>query len=151
MNQEQAYLARLGRAVAWWFDGGRLALTYEAPEGGFGNLVFEPAGSQFSAVPFDLGEAVLAQDWVANEKLPRSARSAQRAAIAAPPTGKNLPIAVIIHGSHGTGCRAPDGVNERWPCPDRELRHYEGFAYLLEALAARPATSPSASTPTPLL
>ena len=43
---------------------------------------------------------------------------------------------MIIHGSHGTGCSAPDGVNERWPCPARELRHYEGFAYLLETLAA---------------
>ena len=68
-NQESSYLTRLGKAVAWWFDGGRLALTYEAPESGFGNLVFEPAGSQFAAVPFDLGEAVLAQDWVTNEKL----------------------------------------------------------------------------------
>ena len=136
MNQEQAYLARLGKAVAWWFDGGRLALTYESPEGGFGNLVFDPAGSQFAAVPFDLGEAVVAQDWVANEKF-RNLPVRLNGLIAAPPTGENLPIAIIIHGSHGTGCSAPDGVNERWPCPDRELRHYEGFAYLLEALAQR--------------
>ena len=135
MNQEQAYLARLGKAAAWWFDGGRLALTYESPEGGFGNLVFDPAGSQFAAVPFDLGEAVVAQDWVANEKF-RNLPVRLNGLIAAPPTGENLPIAIIIHGSHGTGCSAPDGVNERWPCPDRELRHYEGFAYLLEALAA---------------
>ena len=55
--------------------------------------------------------------------------------IAAPPTGDNLPIAVVIHGSHGSGCASTDGVTEAWPCPESEKRHFEGFAYLLEALA----------------
>ena len=133
MNQEQADLARLGRAVARWFDGGRVALTYEAPEGGFG--AWCSIGRQpVSAVPFDLGEAVLAEDWVVNEKL-RDLPVRLTGLIAAPPTGEYLPLAIIIHGSHGTGCSAPDGVNERWPCPARVLRDYEGFAYLLEALA----------------
>ena len=55
--------------------------------------------------------------------------------IAVPPAGDNLPIAVIIHGSHGSGCKSLDGMTEQWPCPDREQRHYAGFTELLQALA----------------
>ena len=54
-----------------------------------------------------------------------------------PPTGQNLPIAVIIHGSHDIGCPSPDGYTSQWPCPGQEIPNYQGFAYLLEALAAR--------------
>jgi len=71
MNQEQTYLTRLGKVVAWWSDAGRLVFTYELGEAGFGNLVFEStaatatqapnAFSRIKAVPFDLGETVLAR------------------------------------------------------------------------------------------
>ena len=51
--------------------------------------------------------------------------------IAVPPVGDNLPIAVVIHGSHGSGCPSPDGYSEDWPCPDEESLHYEGLTYLI--------------------
>ena len=92
--------------------------------------------AEVEAVPFDLGDAILVQA----EFVPEAARQMPvrlDGMIAVPPTGDNLPIAVIIHGSHGSGCSSPDGVTEGWPCPDEEKRHYEGFAYLLEALARR--------------
>jgi len=91
--------------------------------------------SPIKAVPFDMGESLLAQPWVAAEKF-RDMPIRLNGLIAAPPTGKNLPIAVVIHGSHGTGCPSTDGMTEDWPCPDKETPHYKGFAYLLEALAA---------------
>ncbi len=93
------------------------------------------AVSPIKAVPFDMGESFLAQPWVAAEKL-RNMPIRLTGLIAAPPTGKNLPIAVVIHGSHGTGCPSTDGMTERWPCPDKETPHHKGFADLLEALAA---------------
>ena len=82
-----------------------------------------------------LGEAVVAQNWVSNESM-RNLPVRLNGLIAVPLTGTNHPLAVIIHGSHGTGCRSTDGINEKWPCPDIETPHYAGFAYLLEALAA---------------
>ncbi|MCB0201717.1 MAG: hypothetical protein KDI03_16755 [Anaerolineae bacterium] len=88
-----------------------------------------------TAVPFDLGETNLEQTWVANENL-RNMPVRLEGMIAAPAAGDELPIAVLIHGSHGVGCPA-DEMDEVqvWPCPDDENHHYEGFAYLLEALA----------------
>ena len=93
-----------------------------------------PAVAEISAVPFDLGDAVLMQDQTVPERL-REMPVRLTGMIAAPPTGDNLPIAVVIHGSHGSGCASADGVTEDWPCPESEKRHFEGFAYLLEALA----------------
>jgi len=92
--------------------------------------------SGIKAVRFDLGESLLAQPWVAAEKF-RNLPIRLNGLIAAPPTGKNLPIAIVIHGSHGSGCPSTDGMTENWPCPGKETPHYEGFAYLVEALAAR--------------
>ena len=43
MDQETAYLARLETAVSWWFDAGRLALSYPlGSNGDSGYLLFEP-------------------------------------------------------------------------------------------------------------
>jgi heat shock protein HslJ len=42
MDQETTYLTRLESVVSWWFDAGRLALTYSAGDGSdFGYLLFE--------------------------------------------------------------------------------------------------------------
>jgi len=41
-NQEASYLARLGRAVAWSYDAGYLAITYATGDGAFAKMVFAP-------------------------------------------------------------------------------------------------------------
>ncbi|MFN2136193.1 MAG: META domain-containing protein, partial [Candidatus Promineifilaceae bacterium] len=41
MAQEAAYLARLEAAAAWWFDAGRLMLSYPLENGASGYLVYE--------------------------------------------------------------------------------------------------------------
>lgn len=92
--------------------------------------------SPLSAIPFDLGEETLVQTGAMNETL-RAMPVRLTGLIAAPATGDHLPIAVIIHGSHGSGCPSTDGMTERWPCPAQEASHYAGFAYLVEALAAQ--------------
>jgi heat shock protein HslJ len=135
MKQEASYLARLSSVTAWGYRDGRLRLNYESPETGHGTLLFESTGNSFAAVPFDLGDAVVVQDWVSIDSM-RNLPVRLNGMIAIPPTGDNRPLAVIIHGSHGTGCRSTDGINEKWPCPDIETPHYAGFAYLLQALAA---------------
>ena len=114
-------------------DGGAMIL---APVGEPAGEDAPIAGGSVAAVPFDLGDAVLVQTGAVNESM-REMPIRLNGLIAAPPTGKNLPIAVIIHGSHGSGCSSSDGMTESWPCPDKETPHYEGFAYLVEALAAR--------------
>ena len=143
MNQEQTYLSRLGEVVDWWYDAGHLALIYPLGEEGFGDLVFEPtaaastqAPTTVTAVPFDLGESILAQPWISQEKA-RNLPIRLSGLIAAPPTGENLPIVIVMHGSHGSGCSSSDGMTEDWPCPGDENPYYEGFAYLVEALAAK--------------
>ncbi len=89
------------------------------------------------AVPFDMGDGEIDQPHVAVERL-RQMPIRLEGLIAAPPTGENLPIAIVIHGNHGTGCPlSPDGEAGTWPCPEIEKKHYQGFAYLLEALAAQ--------------
>jgi dienelactone hydrolase len=96
----------------------------------------EPQPAEVEAVPFDLGDATLVQAEFVPERV-REMPVRLEGMVAVPPEGDNLPLAVIVHGSHGSGCPSPDGVTEGWPCPDEERRHYEGFAYLLQALAER--------------
>jgi len=111
-------------------DGGTLLLTPASAE------TTAPIGQNIKAVPFDLGQSVITQTWVSSEKL-RDLPVELNGLIAVPPTGQNLPIAVIMHGSHEIGCPSPDGYISEWPCPGKEIPNYQGFAYLLEALAAR--------------
>jgi len=85
---------------------------------------------------FDLGDATLVQADYVNESV-RQMPVHLNGMIAVPPKGENLPLAVVIHGSHGSGCASEDGMTENWPCPEQEKRHFEGFAYLLEALAGQ--------------
>ena len=96
----------------------------------------EPQPAEVEAIPFDLGDAALVQADYVPERV-REMPVRLNGMMAAPAAGDNLPLAVIIHGSHGSGCPSPDGVTEDWPCPGEESLHYEGFAYLLEALAGR--------------
>ncbi len=137
-------------AVRYHFENGRLFIELPADAG---TLVFKPPAplstsvpaestpaverdAEITAVPFDLGNAVLVQTGGISEEM-REMPVRLEGLIAAPPTGDNLPIAIIMHGSHGSGCDSPDDYTEAWPCPDDESKHYKGFAYLLEALAAQ--------------
>ena len=96
-----------------------------------------PAVTQHTVIAvqsFDLGDATLVQADYVNESV-RQMPVHLNGLIAVPPKGENLPLAVVIHGSHGSGCASDDGMTENWPCPEQEKRHFEGFTYLLEALA----------------
>lgn len=156
-SRGEEFLGLLPGAQALRFEDGKLLIVV-AGETGFITMVFAPTDqaveipqtavtvttaalaaaldNEDAAQPLDLGEAVLRQDWVSNEEF-KNLPVRLNGLIAAPPTGENLPLAIIIHGSHGAGCLSPDGINERWPCPERENPHYTGFAYLLAALAER--------------
>ena len=90
--------------------------------------------TKIKAVPFDLGESMIAQPWASLEEF-RNMPVRLNGLIAVPPTGDNLPVAIIIHGSHDTGCPSPDGYTATWLCPGQEIPNYQGFAYLIEALA----------------
>ncbi|MDX1418215.1 MAG: hypothetical protein R3293_28705, partial [Candidatus Promineifilaceae bacterium] len=93
----------------------------------------EMAGT--AVVPFDLGQFTLLQDGVPEQL--REMPVELQGLIAVPPEGDNLPLAVVIHGSHGVGCPVVDDFFQEWPCPEHETKHYGGFDYLLEALAER--------------
>ncbi|MDX1415687.1 MAG: hypothetical protein R3293_15935, partial [Candidatus Promineifilaceae bacterium] len=93
------------------------------------------AAAGITAVPFDLGEFTLLQKSVPEQL--REMPVELEGLIAAPPEGDNLPLAVIIHGSHGVDCPVVDDFFQDWPCPEDETKHYGGFDYLLEALAER--------------
>ena len=90
--------------------------------------------TKIKAVPFDLGNSMIAQPWASLEEF-RNMPVRLNGLIAVPPTGDNLPIVIIIHGSHDVGCPSPDGYTATWPCPGEEVPNYQGFAYLIEALA----------------
>ena len=92
------------------------------------------ANGNIKAVPFDLGDSMIAQPWASLEEF-RNMPVRLNGLIAVPPTGDSLPIAIIIHGSHDVGCPSPDGYTATWPCPGEEIPNYQGFAYLIEALA----------------
>ncbi len=92
------------------------------------------ANGNIKAVPFDLGESLITQSWASLEEF-SNMPVRLNGLIAVPPTGESLPIAIIIHGSHDIGCPSPDGYTATWPCPGEEIPNYQGFAYLIEALA----------------
>jgi heat shock protein HslJ len=131
LNSAARYFFQAGQLhIDLLADGGTLLLTLANAE------TTAPVGQNIKAVPFDLGPSVITQTWVSSEKF-RYLPIELEGLIAAPPTGENLPIAVIMHGSHEIGCPSPDGYTSEWPCPGKEVPNYRGFAYLLEALAAR--------------
>ena len=96
----------------------------------------DPQPAEVEAVPFDLGDATLVQADYVPERV-REMPVRLNGMMAVPPAGDNLPLAVIIHGSHGSGCPSPDGVTEGCPCPGEErlLRH----TTVRRLLCARPA------------
>jgi heat shock protein HslJ len=142
-SDSNKFIDLLARAVSYTFEDGNLRVALAAD----GDLMTfasteEPANaetlavaSRVAAVPFDLGDAILSQTDDIRENL-RDMPIRLNGLIAAPPTGEDLPIAVVIHGSHGSGCSSTDGMTEAWPCPGEERPNYAGFQYLIEDLAA---------------
>jgi heat shock protein HslJ len=151
------FIAMLPSAQSLSFDDGKLRIVASGETGPV-TMVFAPsdqgvalpqsaatAGTSDPAntlddyqyvLPFDLGDTVLVQAGQTDERN-REMPVRLNGLIAAPPEGDNLPLAIIIHGSHGSGCNSSNGLTEDWPCPAQEKAHYNGFAYLIEALAER--------------
>lgn len=86
---------------------------------------------------YDLGEATITQPQYPESSPFRSMPVAIRGVVAVPPGPGPFPIALVVHGSYQF-CTAPliDGQVDVYPCPaEDDLRQYEGFSYLAEALA----------------
>lgn len=142
-SRSNKFIDLLASAVSYTFEGGNLRvalsvggnfMTFASAEEPTGAETLA-VGSRVTAVPLDLGDAILHQTDDIGDNL-RDMPIRLNGLIAAPPTGEDLPIAVVIHGSHGSGCSSTDGVTEAWPCPDDERPNYAGFQYLIEELAA---------------
>jgi dienelactone hydrolase len=91
-----------------------------------------------AAVEYNLGEATVVQERFPEGSPFRDMPVRLNGLIAAPAEGDGpFPVVVIIHGTH-PGCPEVEHGVDRWPCdPAVEQRNYSGFAYLVEALAAR--------------
>ncbi len=95
------------------------------------------AGELPTAVPYNLGETTIIQDRFPENDSFRNMPVRLNGIIAAPTGGDgSYPVVVIFHGTHH-GCPELEGGVDRWPCdPELEQSNYQGFAYLVEALAA---------------
>ncbi len=89
------------------------------------------------ALKYNLGETTIAQS-----RFPEDSRfhdmPVRLNGIIAVPTSEDGPYPSRPHYSwHSSGCPNDEGGVDRWPCdPDVEQPNYQGFAYLVEALAA---------------
>lgn len=91
-----------------------------------------------TVVSYDLGEITITQGWFPPESRFFNMPVRLRGVLAVPPGEGPFPVAFFVHGSY-VFCTAPL-VNEAdvYPCPEEhDLRQFEGFTYLAEALAAR--------------
>ncbi|HFE67037.1 MAG TPA: hypothetical protein ENJ93_07215, partial [Chloroflexi bacterium] len=79
---------------------------------------------------YNLGDATLLQEQFPEDNRFRHMPVRLEGVIAAPETDEARPVVLILHGSH-------DACDEDvWPCPeDVEQKNYEGFTYLVKALA----------------
>jgi dienelactone hydrolase len=94
-------------------------------------------------VEYDLGDAVIIQDWFAEDRfvrgMPLREMPVRLNGLIAVPEGEGgpYPVVVILHGTHA-GCPTdPQGMVDFWPCdPAVEQPNYRGFDYLVQQLAA---------------
>ena len=88
-------------------------------------------------VEYNLGETTIVQSRFPEDSRFRNMPVRLNGIIAAPTGGDGpYPVVLIIHGTHH-GCPEEEGGVDRWPCdPELEQPNYQGFAYLVEALAA---------------
>ncbi len=90
-----------------------------------------------SAVKYNLGETTIVQSRFPEDSRFHDMPVRLNGVLAAPSGGDGpYPVVVIFHGTH-PGCPEQEGGVDRWPCdPEVEQPNYQGFAYLVEALAA---------------
>ena len=95
------------------------------------------AGEKPTAVTYNLGETTIVQSRFPEDSRFHDMPVRLNGIIAAPTGGDGpYPVVLIIHGTHH-GCPEQEGGVDRWPCdPEVEQPNYQGFAYLVEALAA---------------
>jgi hypothetical protein len=80
---------------------------------------------------YDLGEATIVQEHFPPDSPFREMPVRLEGVIGVPGDDEPHPVVLIMHGSHVI-CRTED----IWPCPrDQEQKNFEGFSYLVEALA----------------
>ena len=105
-------------------------------------LLLLPASAvaQSSVESYDLGEVVIVQESTAPDSRFREMPVALRGVLGVPDGDGPFPVALFIHGSYAF-CTSPNPVDDEvdiYPCPpEGDLRQYEGFTYLAEALAER--------------
>jgi len=97
----------------------------------------EVGTGQQVAVEYDLGETTIVQSRFPEDSRFHDMPVRLNGIIAAPSDGDGpYPVVLIFHGTH-PGCPEQEGGVDRWPCdPEVEQPNYQGFAYLIEALAA---------------
>ena len=107
-------------------------------------LVLALAPGAVSAQPsvesYDLGEVTIVQADLAPDSRFREMPVSLRGVLAVPEGEGPFPVALVIHGSYPF-CTSPNPVDDEvdiYPCPpEGDLRQYEGFTHLAEALAER--------------
>jgi len=96
------------------------------------------AAQESNVIRYDLGETIIVQERFAEDSRFRNMPVLLQGVLALPEGEGPFPVALILHGSY-VFCTAPL-INDvdPYPCPpENDLRQYEGFSYLAEALAAR--------------
>jgi hypothetical protein len=80
---------------------------------------------------YNLGETTIVQDHFPEDSRFRNMPVRLQGIIGMPESDRQHPVVLIMHGSHA----ACPGENE-WPCSaEEEQKNYEGFTYLVEAMA----------------
>lgn len=99
-----------------------------------------PASTQAqgpTAISYNLGEATIIQDQFSPDARFHNMPVTLQGVLAVPAGEGPFPVALFVHGSYPF-CNAPETEINAYPCPpENDLRQYEGFSYLAEALAAR--------------
>ena len=107
-----------------------------------GVLLLLPASAmaQSSVESYDLGEVTIVQQSATPDSRFVEMPVALRGVLGVPGGDGPFPVALFIHGSYAF-CTSPNPVDDEvdiYPCPpEGDLRQYEGFTYLAEALAER--------------
>jgi dienelactone hydrolase len=104
-----------------------------------GSVVAAADALPIEVTSYDLGRTMVVQRDQSRESRFREMPVALQGVIAVPAGDGPYPVAVLVHGSYPF-CDAAGGDQEVdvYPCPpEADRRQYEGFGYLLKALAER--------------
>ena len=119
---------------------GRGAVALSVVMGLVAALAPGAVSAQSSVESYDLGEVTIVQADLAPDSRFREMPVSLRGVLAVPEGEGPFPVALVIHGSYPF-CTSPNPVDDEvdiYPCPpEGDLRQYEGFTYLAEALAER--------------